>query len=80
MKTLIGHSALGKNRAYNMTKQNNFLDKVESINHHFSDSGLFGITVEGAGSHSQDLLKVALEGLSGLKERIGDEELAKAKN
>jgi predicted Zn-dependent peptidase len=80
MNTLIGNSAHGKNRAYGVTKRHNFVDNVQSLNHHFSDSGLFGLTVEGAGSHSQDLLNVALEELSNLRNRVGDEELARAKN
>lgn len=80
MNTLIGNSQHGKNRAYDMLKNNNFVDQVQSLNNHFSDSGLFGITVEGAGSHSQDLLQVAIEELNNLKNRISDEELARAKN
>ena len=80
MNTLIGNSQHGKNRAYNMTKTHNFVDQVQSFTNHFSDSGLFGISVEGAGSHSQDLLQVALEELSRLRDRVTDEELAKAKN
>lgn len=64
MNTLIGNSAHGKNRAHNLTKRHNFVDSVSSVNHHFSDSGMFGITVEGPGSHSQDLLNVATEELS----------------
>ena len=63
-----------------MTRDSPFVDEVQSFNNNFSDSGLFGITVEGAGSHSQDLLKVTMEELSSLKDRISDEELAKAKN
>lgn len=80
INTLIGNSQHGKNRAYNLTKTHNFVDQVQSLNNHFSDSGLFGITIEGAGSHSQDLLQVALEEVSRLKDRVGDEELARAKN
>ncbi len=52
MNTLIGNSNQGKNRAYNMTRDSPFVDEVQSFNNNFSDSGLFGITVEGAGSHS----------------------------
>jgi predicted Zn-dependent peptidase len=80
MNTLIGNSHHGKNRAYDLTKNHNFVDQVQSLNNHFSDSGLFGITIEGAGSHSPDLLQVAMEELSRLKDRISDEELARAKN
>jgi mitochondrial-processing peptidase subunit beta len=38
------------------------------------------MTIEGPGSHSQDLLYVMLEEFNRLKERIPDEELARAKN
>lgn len=64
----------------NMMQRYNFVDGVAGINTHFSDSGLFGMTIEGPGSHSQDLLHVLLEEFNRLKERISDEELARAKN
>ena len=64
----------------NMMQKYNFVDGVSGINTHFSDSGLFGLTIEGPGSHSQDLLSVLLEELNNLKTRISDEELARAKN
>lgn len=64
----------------NLMGRYNFVDGVAAINTHFSDSGLFGITIEGPGSHSQDLLAVLLEEFNRLKERITDEELARAKN
>jgi predicted Zn-dependent peptidase len=58
----------------------NFVDGVSGINTHFSDSGLFGFSIEGAASHSQDLLAVLLEEFNKLKDRITDEELSRAKN
>lgn len=64
----------------NMMQKYNFIDGVSGINTHFSDSGLFGLTIEGPGSHSQDLLSVLLEELNNLKGRISDEELSRAKN
>ena len=64
----------------NLMQRYNFVDGVSGINTHFSDSGLFGLTIEGPGSHSQDLLSVLLEELNNLKTRISDEELARAKN
>lgn len=36
----------------NMMQRHNFVDGASAINTHFSDSGLFGMTVEGPGSHS----------------------------
>jgi|LauGreDrversion4_2_1035121.scaffolds.fasta_scaffold176107_2 predicted Zn-dependent peptidase len=64
----------------NLMQKYNFVDGVSGINTHFSDSGLFGMTIEGPGSHSQDLLAVMLDEFNKLKERIPDEELARAKN
>ena len=64
----------------NMMQRYNFVDGVQSLNTHFGDSGLFGLTIEGPGSHSQDLLAVLLDELNNLKNRITDEELARAKN
>lgn len=65
MQQLIGNAHAFKNgntgRAHNAVKNNSFIDSVSGINSHFTDSGLFGITVEGAGSHSADLFKVAIE-------------------
>lgn len=43
MSALIGNSDHGKNRAYNLTKNYNFVDHVSSINNHFSDNGIFGL-------------------------------------
>ena len=64
----------------NMMQKNNFVDGASSLNHHFSDSGLFGISVEGPGSHSQDLMNLAIEELNALKEPIDETELNRAKN
>jgi predicted Zn-dependent peptidase len=81
MNTLIGNSEQSlRNRAHNRVRTTNYVDSVSSINNHFSDSGLFGISVTGAGSHSQELLQVALEELSNLRNNVGDQELARAKN
>jgi predicted Zn-dependent peptidase len=77
---LLGNSAHGKNRASGLVKKHNFVDQVRSLSHHFQDSGIFGVSIEGAGSHSADLLSVTLEELNRLKDRISDEELLRAKN
>jgi len=60
--------------------QHSFVDRAYVTNAHFSDSGLFGLTVEGPGSHSQEIMEVLLEELNELKELISDEELIRAKN
>merc|ERR1711957_986341 len=54
--------------------------RTSAINSHFTDSGLFGINVEGPGSHSAELLQVAVEELNRLREPITDSELNRAKN
>ena len=56
------------------------MNSAAGLNSHFTDSGLFGISIEGAGSHSPDLMHIALEELSKLKQNISDEELNRAKN
>jgi len=61
-------------------QKNNFVDGASALNHHFTDSGLFGITIEGSGSHSQDLMNLAIEELNALKEPIDEVELNRAKN
>lgn len=50
-----------------MIRNNNHVDYAAGFNTHFSDSGIFGVTVEGAGSHSRDLLDVAVEQLNYLR-------------
>ena len=64
----------------NLMQQNEFVDSAACLNSHFTDSGLFGLQIEGPGSHSQELLAVSLEELSKLREPIGEMELNRAKN
>ena len=64
----------------NLMQQYNFVDSAAVLNSHFTDSGLFGMTIEGPGSHSQELMHVMLEELHRLREPIPDQELARAKN
>jgi processing peptidase subunit alpha len=54
----------------NLMQKHNFIDSASVIGSHFTDSGLFGITVQGPGSHSIDLLSVAVEELSNLRDEI----------
>jgi len=64
----VGHPGLGLNsRAVNLMKKNTFINSVSGINNHFTDSGLFGLNIQGAGSHSHDLMNIGLEELSRLK-------------
>jgi predicted Zn-dependent peptidase len=90
MQQLIGsasshHKNKPGNGRYNRATENlilkhNFVDSAHAINHHFSDSGLFGIQVEGPGAHSADLMKVGCEELNNLTGYISDAELSRAKN
>lgn len=64
----------------NLLQKYNYVDGVSAINAHFSDSGIFGLSIEGPSSHSQDLMHVLLEELNRLKEPISDEELNRNKN
>lgn len=84
MQELVGSAhafAAGNNgRAHAAVKNNGFLDGMSGVNSNFTDSGLFGVKVAGAGSHSKDLLQVALETLDSLRQPIDEVELARAKN
>jgi processing peptidase subunit alpha len=64
----------------NMMQKHNFVDGASAINTHFSDSGLFGMTVEGPGSHSAELMNVLTDELNNLKNPIDEVELNRAKN
>lgn len=63
-----------------MIAGSNFVDGASAINHHFSDSGLFGMSIEGPGSHSQELMGALVDTLNGLKNNIDEGELNRAKN
>lgn len=62
------------NRSNKALSRYPFLDTLSPINHSFSDSGLFGINVTGASSHSADLMSVAIHELQRLSQDISDEE------
>lgn len=64
----------------NLMQRHSFVDSASALNHHFSDSGLFGMTIEGPGSHSSDLMNVLVEELNGLRKPIEEVELNRAKN
>jgi predicted Zn-dependent peptidase len=68
MHSLIGNSTFKNSgqlsRASNLQRRHDFVDDVSSLNSHFSDTGIFGITIEGPGSHSRDLLGVAVDELN----------------
>jgi len=61
-------------------QRHNYVDGASALNTHFSDSGLFGMTIEGPGSHSNELMSLLTEELGNLKNHIDDVELNRAKN
>ena len=73
-------SLTGRNRNTELVRNSAHVEHAHVVNSHFSDSGLFGLTVQGAGSHSKDLMGSLLEQLNSLKESISDEDLQRAKN
>ena len=74
MQTLM---ELGKT---NLMRENDFVDSSSAINSHFTDSGIFGMSIEGPGSHSAELMSALLGELNRMREPISDGELATAKN
>jgi processing peptidase subunit beta len=61
-------------------QRHNYVDGASAMNTHFSDSGLFGMSIEGPGSHSADLMNLLTQELNNLKNPIDDVELNRAKN
>lgn len=90
MQTLIGSaqsfsagapgSGMYSRAMTNMMQQHEFVDNASSFNSHFSDSGIFGISIEGPGSHSAELYSVLVDEFARLKEPIHEQELNRAKN
>lgn len=64
----------------NLLSKHNFVDGASALNSHFTDSGLFGMTIEGPGSHAQELMSLVVEELNQLKNPIDEVELNRAKN
>jgi predicted Zn-dependent peptidase len=50
-----------RNLNTSLLQKHPFVDHVHSIQSHFTDSGIFGLHIEGHGSHSQELMSLALE-------------------
>lgn len=65
----------------NLLGQNDFIHSVSCINNTFSDSGIFGITLEGPNEYSYDLLLAIIKELCLLRDRTTlEQELNRAKN
>ena len=83
MNQLLGSGvAFGENsrsRAGDVLGKYNFVENVEGVCASFTDSGLFGIQIQGSSSHAQELMDVALGELNALRNGVSDEELQRAK-
>jgi processing peptidase subunit alpha len=64
----------------NLMQQHAFVNSASAVNSHFTDSGLFGMNIEGPASHSAELLSVMVDELNNLREPIPEAELNRAKN
>ena len=64
----------------NLMQRYAFVEGAGAMNNIFTDSGLFGMTIEGPASNARDLTYLALQELHRLREPIPDEELSRAKN
>ena len=64
----------------NLMQKYNFVDGASAVSSHFTDSGIFGMSIMGPGSHSSDLMHVLTDEMNKLTDKISDEELNRAKN
>jgi predicted Zn-dependent peptidase len=69
------------NRSHkNILRQKNYISDCESINLHFSDSGLFALNFTGQSSHSKQILNDIVETFNDFRRPIEEEEINRAKN
>jgi predicted Zn-dependent peptidase len=64
----------------NLLNKLHYVDSANAINFNFSDSGLFGLSVNGPSSNSNDLLNALVGELKGLTDKIDGQEIERAKN
>lgn len=64
----------------NLMQRHSFIESANSINSHFGDTGLFGLSLNGPGQNVKSLALVGLEEMHKLRLKITDEELNRAKN
>ena len=57
-----------------------FVESVNTINTHFTDSGIFALHVTGAREQAGELGRIIVEELKSIRENISAEELQRAKN
>ncbi|EGR30646.1 processing peptidase, putative [Ichthyophthirius multifiliis] len=75
-KVLLQNLRLRKN----VLNKHSFVDNAESLNFHFTDSGLFGLKLQGSSDKSRQLLDLSIAELKGLANNISQDELNIAKN
>ena len=69
------------NRAYrNILRSKFYISSCESVNLHFSDSGLFGFNFTGNSSYGKNIVEDMLETFEGFRRPIDDAELNRSKN
>jgi predicted Zn-dependent peptidase len=69
------------NRAYrNILRSKFYVSSCESINLHFSDSGLFGFNFTGNSAYGRNIVEDMLETFEGFRRPIDEAELSRAKN
>ena len=64
----------------NLMGRYGFIEGASAISSHFTDSGLFGLNIQGPSSHAVELMYVTVDELNKLKNKISDEELNRSKN
>jgi len=64
----------------NLLNKLHYVDSANAINFNFSDSGLFGLSVNGPSANSGELLGALTGELKGLTNKIDSQELERAKN
>lgn len=61
-------------------RQKYYIHECESVNLHFSDSGLFGLNFTGSSANSKEMLNDMLEVLDNFRKPISEAELTRTKN
>lgn len=69
------------NRAYrDILRSKYYISTCESVNAHFTDSGLFGFNFTGNSSHGKQMVEDMINTFNGFRVKIEDAELSRAKN
>ncbi len=57
-----------------------YVNQCETINLHFSDTGIFALNFSGDSAHSREILDIMIETFEGFRRPIENVELNRAKN